>query len=350
MAADLELALRGPDAYALARRAIEEMERRKVWPTALNYELWVNAAADPQGPLAKDIERLAAAAPITEAQSEALADEHLTHSRLSDQIRDAGVQLSRELDSVHRAIDAAQKSSEAYGRTLAGASESLAGDQEPKALKRMVHDLAAATRRIEDENSTLERQLSASTQEVERLREHLEQVRRDAMTDGLTNLANRKAFDDALTRACAEAEGRGGAVTLAVLDIDHFKRFNDTWGHQTGDQVIRYVASVIGRHGEAPRLAARYGGEEFALIFPGEMAHAAAALMEEVRQEIGSRMLKRRSTNEDLGAVTISAGLAQRRAGESPTSLIERADAALYASKRAGRNRVTNAEARSAAA
>ncbi|HTI67321.1 MAG TPA: GGDEF domain-containing protein [Caulobacteraceae bacterium] len=351
MAVDLELVLRGPEAYPLARKALEEMDHRQVWPTPLNYEIWINCVGDPAGALAQEIDRLASQGePITESVSEALAAQYLTKARLSDQIRDAGDQLSRELDTVSRAIDAAQKSSKAYGRTLAGASEKLAADPEPPALKKMVDTLTAATRRIEQENSSLERQLSDSTQEVSRLREHLEQVRRDAMTDGLTNLANRKAFDEALAKACVAADASGAPMTLAVVDIDHFKRFNDTWGHQTGDQVLRYVASVIGRLGDEPRVAARYGGEEFNLLFPGEAVGVVAGLLEEIRHEIAGRTLKRRSTNEDLGAVTISIGVAQRYPKESASSLIERADTALYSSKRSGRNRVTNAELTHAAA
>jgi diguanylate cyclase len=130
---------------------------------------------------------------------------------------------------------------------------------------------------------------------------------------------------------------------LALIDIDHFKRFNDTWGHQTGDQVIRYVASVIGRVGAPPRLAARYGGEEFAIIFPKADICSVNEEMDAARSEIGSRSLKRRSTNEDLGAVTVSAGLAQRQPGETPLNFMERTDAALYASKRTGRNKISQA-------
>jgi diguanylate cyclase len=349
MAIDLELTLRGPEAYPLSRKALDEMERRGVWPTPLNYELWINCVSDPVGPLAREIARLSGLGePITEAVSEELAAQFLSKARLSDQIRDAGDLLSKELESVSRVIDKAQASSKEYGKTLAGASAKL-GTSEGPALKRVVDTLAAATRRIETENAALEKQLSASTLEVERLREHLEQVRRDAMTDGLTNLANRKAFDEALARSCLETE-RGGSLSLAVIDIDHFKRFNDTWGHQTGDQVLRYVASVIGRAGYPPRVAARYGGEEFAILFPGEAVDEVTAMLEDMRLEIASRMLKRRSTNEDLGAVTISIGIAQRHAGESAMNLVERADTALYASKRTGRNRLTNAEAVAVAA
>jgi diguanylate cyclase len=214
----------------------------------------------------------------------------------------------------------------------------------------MVDNLTDATQRVQRENQALEDRLADTTAEVARLRKHLEAVRREAMTDGLTNLANRKAFDEALERALQAADVSGEPVTLAVLDIDHFKAFNDTWGHQTGDQVIRYVAGVIGRAGPEPRTAARYGGEEFALILPGEDIGAALVILEKIREEVGSRVLKRRSTNQDLGMVTVSVGLAERMPGEPQGSLIERADAALYASKRSGRNRTTRAEMISVAA
>lgn len=344
MAADLELILRGPDAALLARRALEEMARRQVWPTPLNYELWINALAEPDGPLAQEIARLGALGePVTDAVSEGLAERFLSKSRLSDEIRDAGDQLSRELESVSRAIDAAQKSSKAYGRTLAGATETLEAAPEPPVFTRMVDTLTAGTARIQRENSSLERQLSASTDEVARLRKNLEQVRRDAMTDALTNLANRKSFDESLEKVCQAADATGRPVTLAVIDVDHFKRFNDTWGHQTGDQVLRYVASVIARLGQGGRVASRYGGEEFNMLFPGEGVESVIALLEGVRREIGGCMLKRRSTGEDLGTVTVSIGVAERFRGETTSALIERADAALYASKRAGRDRVTRA-------
>ena len=148
------------------------------------------------------------------------------------------------------------------------------------------------------------------------------------MTDALTTLANRKAMDEGLLAACEHADRTGAPLTLAIVDIDHFKRFNDTWGHQTGDQVIRYVASVMGRVGYAPRLAARFGGEEFALIFPGEDSASVGRELDVIRREIGSRSLKRRSTNEDLGAVTVSIGLAQYCAAEGSAGILERADAA----------------------
>lgn len=351
MSHDLEKRLRGPEGFGLAHRAIEDMERRGIWPTSVNFDLWINFLAVPDSPLAKEIAcLLAKGEAFTDQVSEDLAATYLPKARLNDQIRDTGDQLSRELASVSAAIDSAKQSSKAYGLTLASASVSLAAEKDVASLEATVQTLAGATKRVQLENQSLEKRLSESSNEVARLRKHLELVRREATTDGLTNLANRKAFDEALEHARHEAEASRGALTLALIDIDHFKNFNDTWGHQTGDQVIRYVASVIGRVGANPRLAARYGGEEFAIVFPNEDHAAASAALEEIRLEIGSRILKRRSTNEELGNITVSAGFAVRQLGESAHSLMERADAALYASKHGGRNQVSMAEPLSDAA
>ena len=343
MSAGVESTLRGPNAYELARKVVDDMERRQIWPTALNYELWLHFVANPDGALAQEIERLLSTGEaITEMVSEQLAAAYLPKARLNEQIRDAGDQLNRELQAVSHAIKHAQRSSEQYGQTLAGAGRTLNDETiDAPALKRLIDTLTGATKRVQRENKSLEKRLEESTAEVGRLREHLEQVRRDATTDALTNLANRKAFDDELGRCCSEASEKREQLSLAVLDIDHFKRFNDTWGHQTGDQVIRYVSSVIGRLAPPPRFAARYGGEEFAMIFPSERAADVLQTLEEIRIEVSSRTLKRRSTNEDLGTITISAGLAEFKFGEKMESLIERADEALYASKRSGRNLVT---------
>lgn len=341
----IETTLRSPDAYGLAHRVVDEMQACGVWPTPLNFELWLHYLSDPEGLLACEIKRLMASDEVfTEATSEMLAAEYLPRARLSDEIRDAGAVLNRELSSVAEAIATAHKSQAAYGATLADAAAGIETADGGARLKTLVTTLSSATRKIQGENATLEQKLEASTREVARLREHLEQVRRDAMTDALTNLANRKAFDEKLAKLCADADKGGQALTLAVIDIDHFKRFNDTWGHQTGDQVLRYVASVLNRVAKHPRVAARYGGEEFAMLFPGEFAPDVDAALNAIRNEIASRALRRRSTNDELGAVTISAGFAQRKRGETPSMLLERADEALYASKRAGRNRITDAE------
>ena len=328
--------------YAAARRAVDLLERCDAPPTPLNFELWLIYAADPTCPLGVELARIEAEGlPVTEELSEDLASRFLPRHKLSQEIHETGQELARQLEQVGRAMDAAQASNRSYGRTLAAGAQEFDHASDVGQLRRLTDHLMEATRRVERENAGLADMLSRSTQEVRRLREHMEQVRRDSLTDALTGLPNRKALDDAVRRACSD----GAGFTLALIDIDHFKNFNDTWGHQTGDQVIRYVASVLGRLGAAPRMASRYGGEEFAVLFPSESEEQAARLLDEVRTQIASRVLKRRSTDEDLGSVSISIGVARRDGDEAGESVFGRADAALYASKRGGRNRVTRASA-----
>ena len=341
-AAEIEAAMRGPDAYRVARKALDAMISLKVWPTPAHYELWLQAAAAPTSPLAREIDRIAAAGEaFTDSVCEALASQFLPRVQANDRLREAGDQLTHELETIGRAIQAAAASNQVYGGVLAEAGAELE-TADPATLRTLVADLAEATRHAEHQNKMLERQLAESTSEVTKLRDSLEEVRKDATTDALTGLGNRRAFDFVLTEAINIAQTKGQSLALAVLDIDHFKRFNDTWGHQTGDQVLRYVSGVISKNAREPRFAARLGGEEFAIVCPGEAAFEMHGVLQEILNEIASRALRRRSTNEDLGAITISAGLAELAPGENLQDFFERADAALYASKRSGRNRVTN--------
>jgi diguanylate cyclase len=171
------------------------------------------------------------------------------------------------------------------------------------------------------------------------LREQLEEIRKEAATDPLTRLANRRAFDEAIERIRTEAIETGDFFCLVLLDIDHFKKFNDTWGHQTGDQVLRYVAGVIRKRATPPRFAARFGGEEFAIILPRENLFETTPLVERILRDVSAANIRRRSTNDNLGVITLSAGIAGYRAGDTVHGLIERADASLYMAKRRGRNR-----------
>lgn len=344
MSPGIDLLLRSPNSYDLAARALADMRRCKVWPTPLNFELWVQIVAEPSCPLATEVDRMIAAGEaITEVKSAELAAVHLTHHMSGDNLSSASAKLAQQIDTISRALADAQREHADYGRTLAGATEVFA-KADPPVLVQMIKTLTAATRLVQSQSSALEKRLNDSTSEVERLQQRLDIVRRDAMTDALTGLANRKAWDEGIDKAVSQAARTGEPLSVAILDIDHFKRFNDTWGHQTGDQVIRYVASVIDRIGAPPRLAARYGGEEYAIALPGDTAAGTVTLLEAARLEIASRRLKRRSTNQELGAVTVSIGVAQYRRGESAAALVERADVALYASKHGGRNLVTNGE------
>ena len=336
-----------PHAQALsfARQAIDEMERRQAWPTPLNYALWLEGLQRPEGPAGRVLRQLTQSGePLTEAAvlSAALAaPDDPAQAGAAEADLQAGERLRRELAEFADALADARQSNVDFETTLEQAAHAMAGVSDGPALSQVLAGLAADTRQLRSYRDALQSRLDVSTTEVARLRRRVARSRREARIDALTGLPNRQASDLAVDAACQAAHAAGRPLVLAMLDIDHFKRFNDTFGHQTGDQVLRYVGKVSARIAAAPRLAARFGGEEFVLMFPGETAAVAALAVQAMLDEICGAALKRRSSNQDLGAVTLSAGLAQLRRGETGEDLTERADQALYASKPAGRNRLT---------
>jgi diguanylate cyclase len=189
----------------------------------------------------------------------------------------------------------------------------------------------------------LEEQLDYSAHVMEELQRDLENVRREALTDGLTGLANRKAFDMEIKRISGEALESGKAYTLLMLDIDHFKSFNDNYGHQIGDQVLRLVARTLTDGVKGRDVAARYGGEEFVIILPETPIDAGVAVGNSLRKAVATKDVINRNSGEKLGRITMSVGVAEYYPGESIADLIERADAALYTAKHNGRNQVAAA-------
>ncbi len=158
--------------------------------------------------------------------------------------------------------------------------------------------------------------------------------KRQALTDELTDLSNRRAGEQAIARETALSRRTGRPLSFALFDVDHFKRVNDTYGHMTGDLVLREVARFLTAFLRRSDIAVRWGGEEFLVILAGETLEGARAFAERVR---GAIELLRVG---DVGPITISAGTAELEPGEDPEATVNRADANLYEAKSAGRNRV----------
>jgi len=129
-------------------------------------------------------------------------------------------------------------------------------------LKALINSVSVATQQMAEKDRTLETQLDASSKEVDSLRTRMEMIRKESLVDALTGLANRRAFDEQLGMTIEEAKAEEAPFSVLMCDIDHFKRFNDTWGHATGDQVLRLVAQCLRANVKGRDTAARYGGEE----------------------------------------------------------------------------------------
>jgi len=246
------------------------------------------------------------------------------------------------MDDVLRKLESAGRDTQEYKNALTAVSGELGGENSPDGLRSLVEGLVAATRAMEQRTRSLENELQASSQQVSELRSKLDNVRKESLTDPLTGIANRKAFDDAAAGALAQVNQDGEDVSLLLCDIDHFKTFNDSWGHQTGDQVLRLVAACLSENVKGRDTAARYGGEEFAVLLRGVGLDAATRVADQIRQTVETKKLVKKSTGDILGAITISIGVAQFCPGETAESVIRRADACLYGAKHHGRNLVVH--------
>jgi diguanylate cyclase len=326
---------------AFAEIALGQIKALREPATPRNYEIWYTYATGYQPSLNQKInETLKATGTLSETDLEQIYATFLAPTRLSEKIDNVGSQVMGEIEQVMAMIDAAAGSASTYSESLAGMSEKLGQSKDREGLRAIVESLVHTAKEMEVSNQKLEARLNASKQEINELQENLEAVRNESLTDPLTQLANRKFFDNTLEAAIADARAKSEPLSLMMTDIDHFKNFNDSFGHLTGDQVLRLVASSVKQNVKGQDTAARYGGEEFAIILPNTVLRSAIVVGDHIRRAVMTKELMKRSTGEHLGRVTVSIGVATLHKNDTAQTLIERTDVCLYAAKRHGRNRV----------
>ncbi len=324
---------------ALAEVALAQIKALRQSATPRNYEIWYNYAGGHIPSLNHAInDHLTREGAISSGDLDSIYESYLSSTRFSERIETLSSRMADEIDRVRAMIEAAAGSASSYSENLAGVSEELVGAKDFRALRGVIERLADTTKEMEQANQLLESRLKASNEEITQLQANLEAVRTESLTDPLTSLSNRKYFDQALDRAVAGAERTAEPFSLVLADIDHFKKFNDTFGHPTGDQVLRLVAHAIKQNVKGQDITARYGGEEFAIILPETTLRQAITVGDHIRRAVVTKELVKRSTGEHLGRVTVSVGVAVFHKGDSAQSLIERADACLYGAKHSGRN------------
>jgi diguanylate cyclase len=326
---------------AFAEIALGQIRSLRQSAVPRNYEIWYVYATGYNPPLNKIInETLARNGRLTEADLEQIYETYLSQIKTTDRIDKVGARVIGEIDDVMNLITEALAMSARYDDSLSGASRKLEVAQSREQVKTVVGSLMKSTREMRDTNKALEDRLTLSKSEISNLQQSLEAIRAESLTDPLTGLGNRKYFDRSIDSAVQNALASGEPLSLLMFDIDHFKSFNDSYGHLTGDQVLRLVGMSLRQTIKGQDITARYGGEEFAVVLPNTALRQALTVADHIRRAVMAKELKKKSTGEILGRVTISVGVAMLKPDDDTDSLIERADACLYAAKRNGRNRV----------
>lgn len=326
--------------FRIGQRALELMKTFSSSACPRSYEVWYTYVSGHKPQMNDAIKRMTAEqGALSDSDIETLYEAHLTQEPVANEAEKTGVSMLAEIDQVMAMIDTALGSTAKYGESLEALSHDLAGPIDRKKIRETLQSLVVATHDVTATNRTLEGRLKETRGEIETLRETLEAVRVEALTDPLTGIANRKHFEEMLVQAIGHAAVQHSPLALVVIDIDHFKHFNDTYGHLTGDQVLRLVSMTMREHVKTKATLARFGGEEFGVILPETSLEEARETAEQIRCSVMSRELVKRSTGESLGKVTISVGVAAFRKGDTGASFLERADQCMFAAKRMGRNR-----------
>jgi diguanylate cyclase len=325
-----------------ARAALKAIGSLGLPADPASFELWYVYAAGNDAALNSAINDAVARGTRLPELLDDIYRRFLAPESLAARIEGVSKDLGEELSQIVGMIDATTVSSARYSDELAGASTKLRHTTDSASLRLLVDELFKATHAVQQQNGNLRIQLQASRQEIGLLQSNLETVCAESRTDALTKIANRKYFDLALPRLMEGSRASGQPLSLLLCDIDHFKSFNDRFGHPVGDHVLRLVAAALKSGIRERDVAARYGGEEFAIVLPDATLDQAKVVGEELCRAIAAKPLMKRSSGQSLGTITVSIGVAQLMPDDTELTFVDRADECLYAAKHTGRNRAVH--------
>ena len=219
-------------------------------------------------------------------------------------------------------------------------SNKLHGANDLTQLQSFIEDIIKDTNNMAESSRQLNLELDEATSHIQTLSKQLEETEREVLLDALTGLNNRKAFDRKMNDLYEKFDKNEGFFSVIMLDIDYFKKFNDQYGHQVGDEVLRIVGSHLKKNLKGKDFPSRYGGEEFIVLLPDTKLDKAYIVAEQIRENISKKRLQIKKTGQALGNITVSVGVSEIREGDTAISVVERADSALYLAKDSGRNNV----------
>lgn len=340
----------GPEQAAeYLRLALAFLGNHKLAPNPVNFALCYDYVAGRNPALREAFDHALAGGHFSPAVAHELYRRFIwdDNKRQLEEIRNGLRTLVMETIS---GVDQAKTQAEQSSNSLAAKSAHLERGPSLEEMRRILGEVVGETRDIAHNSQLLKEMLNETRQEVEALRDELEHTRQQVAIDALTGLKNRRSFDAALQETCSQANKPATSLSLLLVDIDHFKDVNDTYGHLIGDKVLRSVGALLTANIKGKDTVARIGGEEFAVLLPETPLANAERVGEVLRATIERSRLTRADTGETIGRVTVSIGIAAFQPGESNEDFLGRADKALYLSKKAGRNRVSVLAANGAAA
>ncbi|MEE9354496.1 MAG: GGDEF domain-containing protein [Methylococcaceae bacterium] len=325
----------------LLKRVIPFLGKNGLAANPINYAVSYEYLRNENAELNKAIDdALKSKSKLTDELMSIWLNEYLTDNK-ADSLESSQSYLMTIVNKLVQTTSNAETNVGEFDQNLQQYGNDLADVSDAKSLGNIISQLVTSTQTMQASVKEMKNEVEASKAEINLLQERLDQAEVEALTDPLTGLANRNGFGKAISEALATAEETESYPSLLMLDIDHFKKVNDNFGHLVGDKVIQVVGTVLIKNIKGQDSASRFGGEEFAVLLPETSLKNATILAEKIRLLIEKTRIKRTGDKDELCRITISIGVARYQPGETINSLLERADNALYQSKNSGRNQVS---------
>jgi diguanylate cyclase len=323
----------------ILRQSIPMMAKHHIPAHPINYAIWYEYASGQNHPLKHAVDSLVAKGKTFDDRiSLDLYKSFICNASVSS-FEKINSNLNTLIESTTFSVQDSSKQVSEVGDKVQQRAIKLDEINDVSQVKSVLAGIVSETSQLLTISESLKNELNHAHKEMEQLRGELTKVREMATTDALTGLLNRRAFDSKLSELF-DLQTTDSEHVLMLLDLDHFKKINDTFGHLVGDKVISYTSSILRKNIAEHHFAARYGGEEMAVIMPNTSVDEAVKIAEAVRGLLAKSQLKQKSSGEKIGKVTVSIGVTVLQATDTPDCFIDRADGALYQAKQGGRNRV----------
>ena len=326
----------------IGAEVIRALDSMNIPPKPEYYQVWFSHLESSNDALSTEIKsKIEGDGTVDEYFLKAVHEQYFELAHPPKQIERFATEMLNETNALQKLSKVFNSNTQQFSSELQDASLDVAnfsGDSEASA--KLLSSLAEIAQSAIARSAELERDLTHASQKIDKLQSSIESITEDAKTDFLTKLNNRRYFDSTITQLITAATTEQTPLCMVVADIDHFKVFNDKWGHPVGDQVLKLVADVLQENVKGQDLLSRYGGEEFALALPNTSLQDAMKVADNIRVAVTKRKLINRSNSQSLGRVSLSFGVAELRDDWPAETLYKAADSALYEAKENGRNRV----------
>ncbi len=325
----------------IASDVVAEMYKLNIPVTAKTYHVWFGHRVGWYPEMTLELDRaMTRGKAVNEAYCDDLYAKHIATDSRAAALDEAGNAARELIESVLSSVEGSSGATSEYHDVLHEMGERLGGTANASDVRVIVKGLVAQTAKMEGVTNELQQNLEQATTDITKLRQELVQLEHESLTDPLTGLNNRKALSRHFAACFESFHSCDELFCVLMLDVDHFKSFNDTYGHDVGDAVLRNVSTTLGDTGHPTAIPHRFGGEEFCVLASGCELDEAIALGDDIRQRISGRQLKIARTGKKINPITISVGVALVKKGDSDETLLQRADQALYLAKESGRNNV----------